>query len=238
VERECLKRLVMLIFMLFIVFDSTLTLARGQECTEATVYVQPQDTYIVWIINGTGQTVAGPQVSDGSGDFTACLENGTYIACAQPAVGDPECVGFTVPDDTSVTITFCYEVTVHVQDSCGNLVYPSVVEVYNQTGNLVSSGDVDTNGDYGICLENGWYFAQAWEQHGDSEVSDAFHVPDTKYVTITFYENCFKPVGGISIPVNKLELLAPYIGLTILLAVAVALVVYVKKRKRHTRLNS
>jgi len=46
------------------------------------------------------------------------------------------------------------------------------------------------------------------------------------------------PVGGISIPVNKLELLAPYVGLTILLAVAVVAVVYVKKRKRHTEINS
>jgi len=42
------------------------------------------------------------------------------------------------------------------------------------------------------------------------------------------------PVGGISIPVNKLSLLAPYIGLTILLAVAVISVGYVKKRKRNT----
>jgi len=41
------------------------------------------------------------------------------------------------------------------------------------------------------------------------------------------------PVGGISIPVNKLSLLAPYIGLTVLLAVAIVAVVYVKKRKRH-----
>jgi len=41
------------------------------------------------------------------------------------------------------------------------------------------------------------------------------------------------PVGGIYIPINKLELLAPYIGLTTLLAVAVVTVVYVKKRKRH-----
>ncbi|MDH5788460.1 MAG: hypothetical protein OEZ40_09245 [Candidatus Bathyarchaeota archaeon] len=40
------------------------------------------------------------------------------------------------------------------------------------------------------------------------------------------------PVGGISIPVNKLELLTPYIALTILLAVAVTTVAYVKKRKR------
>jgi outer membrane protein assembly factor BamB len=46
------------------------------------------------------------------------------------------------------------------------------------------------------------------------------------------------PVGGIYIPVNKVELLAPYIGLTILLAIAVSTVGYVKKRKRHTEINS
>ena len=45
-------------------------------------------------------------------------------------------------------------------------------------------------------------------------------------------------VRGIWIPVNKLELLAPYIGLTILLAVAVTTVVYVKKKKRDTEINS
>ena len=46
------------------------------------------------------------------------------------------------------------------------------------------------------------------------------------------------PVGGIYIPVNKLELLAPYIGLTILLAAAVMTVVYVKRRKRNTEITS
>jgi len=45
------------------------------------------------------------------------------------------------------------------------------------------------------------------------------------------------PVGGIYIPVNKLELLAPYIGLTILLAVAVVTVIYVKNRKRKSEIN-
>jgi len=40
------------------------------------------------------------------------------------------------------------------------------------------------------------------------------------------------PVGGISIPVNKLALLAPYIGLTTLLAVAVTTVVFFKHRKK------
>ena len=46
------------------------------------------------------------------------------------------------------------------------------------------------------------------------------------------------PVGGVWIPVDKLELLAPYIGLTILLAVAVTTVDYVKKRKKNTKINS
>jgi hypothetical protein len=46
------------------------------------------------------------------------------------------------------------------------------------------------------------------------------------------------PVGGIWIPVNKLELLTPYIVSTILLAVAVVAVGYVKKRKRNTEIIS
>jgi hypothetical protein len=39
------------------------------------------------------------------------------------------------------------------------------------------------------------------------------------------------PVGGVYIPVNKLELLAPYIGLAVLLAVAVVTVVFFKHNK-------
>jgi len=46
------------------------------------------------------------------------------------------------------------------------------------------------------------------------------------------------PVGGTYIPVNVFELLAPYIGLTIILAVAVITVAYVKKRKRNTEIIS
>ena len=47
-----------------------------------------------------------------------------------------------------------------------------------------------------------------------------------------------EPVGGIWIPVDRLSRLAPYIGLTILLALAVSTVVYVKKRKRNTEIIS
>jgi len=40
------------------------------------------------------------------------------------------------------------------------------------------------------------------------------------------------PVGGIYIPINKLELLAPYIGVTILIALAVMAIVFFKRKKR------
>ncbi|MCZ2809671.1 MAG: hypothetical protein O2V44_09985, partial [Candidatus Bathyarchaeota archaeon] len=42
---------------------------------------------------------------------------------------------------------------------------------------------------------------------------------------------------GIHVPVNKLELLAPYIGLTILLAVGVVTAVYVKKAREKQRFS-
>jgi parallel beta-helix repeat protein len=77
------------------------------------------------------------------------------------------------------------------------------------------------------------------------------HLP--QYVNYTLYDNATHrwmyftyqhsaheviiaqyPVGGIYLPVNKLELLAPYIELTILLAVAAVTAGYVKKRKRNT----
>jgi lysozyme len=41
------------------------------------------------------------------------------------------------------------------------------------------------------------------------------------------------PVGGVWVPVNKFELLAPWISLALLMAVAVASVIYVKHRKKQ-----
>ena len=72
----------------------------------------------------------------------------------------------------------------------------------------------------------GMWIAYACVQIGEEKVED----------TLTFMVGF--TVGGIWIPVNKLELLAPYIGLTILLAVAVMTVGYVKNRKRNTEILS
>jgi len=46
------------------------------------------------------------------------------------------------------------------------------------------------------------------------------------------------PVGGVSVPIDKFGLLAPYIGLATLLAVTVTAIAYLKKRKSSTRLIS
>jgi len=57
----------------------------------------------------------------------------------------------------------------------------------------------------------------------------------THEITIEFAPPA--PVGGIWIPINKLDLLAPYIALTLLLAVVVTTVAYIKKKEKY-RVNS
>ena len=51
------------------------------------------------------------------------------------------------------------------------------------------------------------------------------------------YDDLFpqQSVGGAYLPVVKLELLAPYLGLAILLVVIIVSVVYVKRRKRELK---
>jgi parallel beta-helix repeat protein len=93
----------------------------------------------------------------------------------------------------------------------------------------------------------GNYWSDYEERYPDAEEIDGSGIWGTPYVidenNTDYYPLMYPwgtspPVGGIYIPVNKLELLAPYIGLTILLTVAVLTVVYIGKRKRHTEINS
>jgi len=84
----------------------------------------------------------------------------------------------------------------------------------------------------GVPYGNYIITATASQVPGETDTTDNIFVDGIVEVTEIM------PVGGISIPVNKLELLAPYIALTVLLAVAVSTVVYVKKRKRNTELIS
>jgi len=90
--------------------------------------------------------------------------------------------------------------------------------------NLNSGGDLYTETEEDIKIANNTIY------------HDAGH---PSYITLPVMRApAPAPVGGIGITPNKLELLAPYVGLTILLAVAVMTVGYVKKRKRNTEINS
>jgi hypothetical protein len=77
---------------------------------------------------------------------------------------------------------------------------------------------------------HGRHLWQRWLEDGDTNRTKTVNLNTTLQLTAV-YE--LPPVGGIYIPTNKLSLLAPYIGLTILLAVAAATVVYIKKRKKQ-----
>jgi len=98
-------------------------------------------------------------------------------------------------------------------------------ELYDMNGTLLESmatgDDAISISEFGILLAN------------NTDKAIAF-----KNLKVETLDQPTGPVGGNHIPVNGLELLAPYIGLTILLAVAFTTVVYVKKRKRGTEINS
>jgi hypothetical protein len=64
---------------------------------------------------------------------------------------------------------------------------------------------------------------------------DADTVIAFKNLKVETLDQAIKPDGGSQISINELELSAPYIGLAILLAVAIAAIAYVKERKRVTR---
>jgi hypothetical protein len=82
---------------------------------------------------------------------------------------------------------------------------------------------------------HGGYFWSHWLEDGDPNRMRTV-VMDAN-ITLTGVYELPEFVGGkaapIVIPANKPDLLAPYIGLTILIAVAVSTVVYAKKRKKQ-----
>jgi len=96
----------------------------------------------------------------------------------------------------------------------------------------------DSNGNYSfgwIPETTGYHtISVVWDYGGYDPVSETSNFAEGKHEVVVEAG----PVGGIYIPVNKLELLAPYIGLTILLALAIITVAYVKKRKRNTQIIS
>jgi len=129
----------------------------------------------------------------------------------------------------------CYDGTTSflISELTTNQWYPIEIKAHPSS----SSYDVYVNGTFkrtcSMWIHSGWEnsFRIGDRADGSTDKGEAY------WDDIHISEDT-TPVGGISIPVDKLELLTPYFGLTMLLAVAVITVVYVKKRKRHTEINS
>jgi len=165
-----------------------------------------------------------------------------YVDCngnAFPDAGEPQSPNFfneTIPFSftPSSSGNFTYYCAYHQSTMYG----PFTVDPQPQWSGQIASQNVtllhseeknvtliwNTNG---FALGNYTISASAIPVLGELDTTDNTCVDG---MVAVMYET--KPVGGISIPINKLELIAPYIGLTILLAVAVISVGYVKKRKR------
>ncbi len=77
------------------------------------------------------------------------------------------------------------------------------------------------------------YIWHQWLEDGDMNNTRIVTVDGNLTFTASYTPGPTPTVGGIYTPTNKLSLLAPYVGLTILLAVAAVTVAYVKKRKRN-----
>ena len=84
------------------------------------------------------------------------------------------------------------------------------------------------------------YIFSHWLEDGDTNRIKTIFLQGTTWTAV--YEPAPKPVGGkatpINLPISKLELLTPYIGLTMLLVASVVTIVFVKKRKRRTEIIS
>jgi hypothetical protein len=147
------------------------------------------------------------------------------FASGNPEIIPPQAGGYTLtelstPGTVKVSITFVHVVGADSFNGTGTVCAITFKIIYcPPQSNTVSCDlafdetkvEIWSNAPHGVALSN------------DPSVNGYY-----EYTTSS-------SVGGISIPANKLELLAPYIGLTVLLAVAVLTVVYVKKRKIHAR---
>jgi WD40 repeat protein len=100
----------------------------------------------------------------------------------------------------------------------GNLVAPGEVHFFNSGGTLLWSYPIE--------------FADKVSISGDgATLAVGTAVADTGYLLSTGYSSAVRTVGGIAIPVNKFELLTPYLALAGLVIAVSAIVVV--KRRRH-----
>jgi hypothetical protein len=106
----------------------------------------------------------------------------------------------------------------------------NVLYVWAKDGEAVGAPKQGQWTDFFACRNGTVRFrSRGWENSEGVSRRD-----DTTYINVKFPPNVTAAVGGILIPVDKLGLLAPYIGLTsTIIVAAVATAIYVKRVKRR-----
>jgi hypothetical protein len=92
--------------------------------------------------------------------------------------------------------------------------------------------NVDTDPAYLIDAERNWWGAPSGPSGAGPGSGDAVSTNVDFDPWERSYPAC-APVGGLWVPINKLELIAPWIGLASLITVAAVSIVYVKHRKKQ-----
>lgn len=115
------------------------------------------------------------------------------------------------------------------------------VDGYWSDGN--SEGDAQTTayavmalwaaGEYGAARKGAdWLIANQMANGGWSASPDEYSETDSEAMQALASSMPSPPVGGVWVPINKFDLVAPWIGLASLITVAAVSVVYVKHRKK------
>jgi len=176
------------------------------------------DTYWTQLFNSTAEVI--PSMLDGSVTVITVVQTSVQVAGENYPIIIKGNVSIT---DVTVTTSILYFTTSGPTGVAG--VNTTIPVGLNRTSIEVFVDDVKlTQPPFPIITTNGTHYFIYFEI-----------TLSTHNIILQFGPT---PVGGISIPVNKLALLAPYIELTILLAVAFMTVGYVKKRKRNTEIIS
>jgi hypothetical protein len=189
----------------------------------------------VLFMNANGMVKGFQKISDTEGNFTATLDDHDRLGCSVAAIGDLDgdgvtdlAVGADVDDDGGTGRGAVYVLFMNhngtvkgfqkISDTEGN--FTATLDNNDRFGRSVAAiGDLD--GDGGTDLAVGAYLDDDGSTPPDPDADRG-----AVYVLFMQYTPPAPPVpvGGVIVPVNKLELLAPWLGLAALVAVFATLV--------------
>jgi len=140
----------------------------------------------------------------------------------------------TVTMNTDITLTACfsgpyYQLTVTSLPITG---IPFTVNTVSKTTPYAEWLPEDS---YTLVMPETYsgYNWSHWLEDGDTNRVKTFYLHGTTWTGVYVLAAPPPPVGGLWVPINKFELLAPWIGLASLITMVTISVVYVKHRKKQ-----